>query len=331
MKKTTVIISILFLAIGSSLFWTNRSAFSWRNSYLIYHNEEPDLKTKAINIGIEKLTKESSLETLEQKRKRIEMKNVVIPKNMKLKKDTINGIEVEWIVPDGAPNDKVIYYIHGGGWSRGGLRFSRVLGTILARNTGFKVLTINYRLSPENPYPAALDDVTTVYHQLVKEKNLKIGVIGDSAGGNLTFALVNRLKESKEKYPKAVVGVSPATDLTKYSQLYVSSNKVNATYKGKVINLIDEYVGSNDRKNPLISPLYGDLKGLPPMLIHVGGREELEDDILAYSEKANSQGVDITCKIWRGMYHDFQMMDRISSISKKANVEIARFLLKQLK
>ncbi|MFF2878083.1 alpha/beta hydrolase [Gottfriedia sp. NPDC057991] len=330
MKKTLLFLSLVIcLLIGNYLVASNKTVKSESNSSLIYQNEKPDKVTEALRALNIKKVKEGRTGSLEQKRIEIEKQIVPTPSNIKMKGENIERTKVEWLIPDGSPEDKIVFYVHGGGWSRGGLGFSRNLGTILARDTGYRVLTIEYRLSPENPFPAALTDVEKVYNYLVKNNGLKskVVIVGDSAGGNLAFALLNKIKASNGIDPTAVVGISPATDLTKESQLYTSDfDSIHANYHGNDINIVDTYVGNNNRENPLISPLYGDLRGLPPMLIHAGAREELIDDILAYAAKANAKGVEVTCKVWRGMFHDFQLMDNASNISKQANTEIAQFI-----
>ncbi|PET42238.1 hypothetical protein CN514_22880 [Bacillus sp. AFS001701] len=334
MKKTFLFLSLVTcLLIGNYLVASKNTVKSESNSSLIYQNEKPDKVSEALRALNMKKAKEGRTASLEQKRIEIEKQIIPTPSNIKIKGDNIEGTKVEWLIPDGSSDDKIVFYVHGGGWSRGGLRFSRNLGTILARETGYRVLTIQYRLSPENPYPAALTDVEKVYNYLGKNysSNSKVVIVGDSAGGNLTFALLNKIKASNGNHPAAVVGISPATDLMKESQLYTSDfDSIHASYHGNDINIVDTYVGNNNRKNPLVSPLYGDLKGLPPMLIHVGAREELIDDILAYAAKANANGVEVTCKVWRGMFHDFQLMDKASNISKQANTEIAQFIKRHL-
>jgi len=332
LKKTFLFLSLVTcLLIGNYLVASKNTVKSESNSSLIYQNEKPDKVSEALRALNIKKAKEGRTASLEQKRIEIEKQIVPTPPNIKIKEDNIEGTKVEWLIPDGSSEDKIVFYVHGGGWSRGGLGFSRNLGTILARETGYRVLTIQYRLSPENPFPAALTDVEKVYNFLGKNPNSKVVIVGDSAGGNLTFALLNKIKSSNGNYPTAVVGISPATDLTKQSQLYTSDfDSIHASYHGNDINIVDTYVGNNNRKNPLISPLYGDLKDLPPMLIHAGAREELIDDILAYAAKSNANGVEVTCKVWRGMFHDFQLMDKASSISKQANAEIAQFIKQHL-
>ncbi|PEL09940.1 hypothetical protein CN601_15490 [Bacillus sp. AFS017336] len=334
LKKVYLFLSLVFcLVIGNYLVASKNTVKGESKSSLIYQNDKPNKVTEDLRALYKQKAKEGRTATLEQKRIEIEKQIVPTPSNIKIKGETIEGTKAEWLIPDKSPEDKIVFYVHGGGWSRGGLVYSRNLGTILARETGYRVLTIQYRLSPENPYPAGLTDVEKVYNSLVKKfgPKSKVVIVGDSAGGNLTFALLNQLKTLNGKYPSAVVGISPATDLTKESQLYTSDfDSIHANYHGNDINIIDTYVGNNDRKNPLISPLYGDLKGLPPMLIHAGAREELLDDILAYAAEANFQGVEVTCKVWRGMFHDFQLMDKASPISKQANTEIAQFIKQQL-
>jgi epsilon-lactone hydrolase len=332
LKKTFLFLSLVTcLLIGNYLVASKNTVKSESNSSLIYQNEKPDKVSEALRALNIKKAKEGRTASLEQKRIEIEKQIVPTPPNIKIKEDNIEGTKVEWLIPDGSSEDKIVFYVHGGGWSRGGLGFSRNLGTILARETGYRVLTIQYRLSPENPFPAALTDVEKVYNFLGKNPNSKVVIVGDSAGGNLVFALLNKIKSSNGNYPTAVVGISPATDLTKQSQLYTSDfDSIHASYHGNDINIVDTYVGNNNRKNPLISPLYGDLKDLPPMLIHAGAREELIDDILAYAAKSNANGVEVTCKVWRGMFHDFQLMDKASIISKQANAEIAQFIKQHL-
>lgn len=265
MKKTFLFLSLVTcLLMGNYLVASKNTVKSESNSSLIYQNEKPDKVSEALRALNIKKAKEGRTASLEQKRIEIEKQIIPTPPNIKIKGDNIEGTKVEWLIPDGSSEDKIVFYVHGGGWTRGGLGFSRNLGTILARETGYRVLTIQYRLSPENPFPAALTDVEKVYNYLGENygPNSKVIIVGDSAGGNLAFALLNKIKSSNRNYPTAVVGISPATDLTKESQLYTSDfDRIHASYHGNDINIVDTYVGNNNRKNPLISPLYGDLKG----------------------------------------------------------------------
>lgn len=243
------------------------------------------------------------------------------------------GVSCEWIYHMHDPGDHVILYIHGGSWAFGTLHTARPVGMQLNQLTGCRVLVVDYRLSPEFPFPAGLDDCSAVYADLCAHgfSADRITIFGDSAGGNLALALVHRLRQEGKAVPAALGLASPVTDLTQRSMLSQKLPDLLFTqYEGREQDIFSLYCGEQDRSNPLISPVYGDLTGFPPMLIHVGQDEELCIDCAIFAQKAEQSGVEIALKIWRQMYHDFTIVGTTLKESRKSLGEFADFFRRYL-
>jgi acetyl esterase/lipase len=221
------------------------------------------------------------------------------------------GVAAEWTVPAEAAADRVLLYLHGGGYSIGSIASHRKLVGHLARAAGVRGLSVEYRLAPENPFPAALDDAVTAFSWLLQQgyDPARIGIGGDSAGGGLALATALALRERGLPAPGGLVLLSPWTDLA-------STGDSLTTNMGKDLLLrqieaeapgVGWYAGDNDVKNPLISPLYGDFSGFPPFVVHVGGDELLLDDSTRLAERAADAGADVTIEIWPEMQHVFQI------------------------
>jgi acetyl esterase/lipase len=222
-----------------------------------------------------------------------------------------NGVRAEWTIPAGADPHRVLLYLHGGGYSLGSIASHRKLVGHLAKAAGVRGLSVDYRLAPENPFPAGLDDAVTAYAWLLSKgyEAGHIGIGGDSAGGGLALATALALRERGLPAPAGLVLLSPWTDLA-------STGESLTTNIGKDLLLrqiaadapsIDWYVGSDDVKNPLISPLYGDFTGFPPFVVHVGGDELLLDDSRRLAEAASGAGSEATIEVWPEMQHVFQI------------------------
>jgi acetyl esterase/lipase len=221
------------------------------------------------------------------------------------------GVPAEWTVPAGADPDRVLLYLHGGGYTIGSIASHRKLVGHLAKAAGVRALSVEYRLAPEHPFPAGLDDAVTAFSWLLESGYgaSHIGVGGDSAGGGLALATALALRERGLPAPGALVLLSPWTDLA-------STGASIGGNVGKDLLLrpiqaddpgIGWYVGDNDVKNPLISPLYADLAGLPPLIVHVGSSELLLDDSTRLAERASAAGSDVTIEVWPEMQHVFQI------------------------
>lgn len=243
-------------------------------------------------------------------------------------------VPCEWIRPvKPHKNSTIIFYCHGGGFYTGSLEYARTLTTKLALSSSMELLSFNYRLAPENPAPAALEDALTVWNHLMflgyGAKN--IIVAGDSAGGNLALSLGLRLKEDGRMLPRGFVLFSPWTNLTLQGKSIVEKSDVDPILTLEYLqDARISYVptGSSDEKvfeNPYVSPIFGNYKGFPPIYIQVGSNEVLLNDSTDLKKHLNSQKVDVKLDLYKGMWHVFQMTNM-----KKANEAVdkaAQFIL----
>ena len=255
-----------------------------------------------------------------------------IPKTMLAEKINIDEIHSEWLVPAGASHEKVILYLHGGGYVTGCIEDHRMLCGLLATATGVKVLIPEYRLAPENPFPAALDDALKIYHWLLAQGTSSANIIiaGDSAGGGLSVATVLALKDKNVSLPAAVLCLSPWVDLTLKNQSHITKAKVEALLQKDVLREWALcYTDESNLTNPLVSPIFADFHGFPPLLIQVGSEEILLDDSILFAEKAKADGADVTLKIWDGMWHVWQALGDLLPENKKTFEEIGQFVQNQ--
>lgn len=194
-------------------------------------------------------------------------------------------------------------------------------------------LLFEYRLAPENPFPAALDDSVTVYRWLLAQgiSPSNIVFVGDSAGGGLCLANLLALRDQGVTLPAAAVAYSPVTDFTCSGESYRTKAKVCLAPEGTGPAFAKHYAGENDPGLPYISPLYGDLHGLPPMLIYVGEDETLLDDSTRFAAKAKDAGVDITLKVGEGMFHCYPACSPLFPEARQGMKEICAFIIKHVK
>jgi acetyl esterase/lipase len=250
-----------------------------------------------------------------------------LPEGIEVKQQTINGVNAEWLIPIGASSEKVILYVHGGGYVSGSCSDHRGIISKFALNTGFANLLYEYRLAPEHPFPAAIDDSVMVYQWLLESgyKPENIVIAGESAGGGLALALLLALKEQNIPLPKAAVAISPWTDLTCSSESYRTKNKLSPAPLNSWYVFGSHYIGSNKADNPLISPLFGDLKGLPPLLINSGVDDELFEDGEKFYQKAKAAGVDVRFRAGIGMVHCYPLLAPMFPEATEAMNEIVGF------
>ena len=244
------------------------------------------------------------------------------------------GVDGEWISPANAPEDKAILYFHGGGFRIGSVASHRDLIAQIALASGCRVLAINYRLAPEHRFPAALDDAITAYGWMLDRglKSSNVAFAGDSAGGNLVLAAMLTLRERRLPLPVSAVLMSPWTDLAATGASYVSRSEVDPIHqRSMILAVAKNYLGGQgDPYDPLVSPLYADLAGLPPLLIQVGDRETVLDDSVMFADLARAAGVNVNLEVWDGMIHVFQMLGAELPEAHQAIASIAGFFNRHL-
>ena len=250
-------------------------------------------------------------------------------KNVRVVPVMAGGVPSEWLIPKGAPQDRAVLYIHGGAWYMGSANTHRSFVSRLAYAAGLRTLLINYRLAPEHPFPEGLDDCIAAYGWLIQSgiTAKKIIVAGDSAGGNLTLALLVALRDAGKPLPAGGVALSPATDLAFTGQSVQTRLELDPIFSKSAPNsIVNDYITSHDPHEPLISPLYADLHGLPPLLIHVGDHEILLDDSVRFGQRAIQAGVEAITTVWPEMFHMFQLFTPILPEARRAVGQIASFM-----
>jgi acetyl esterase/lipase len=230
----------------------------------------------------------------------------ILPKGSRFQPVDAGGIKSEWMEMPFVDKGRVFLLLHGGGYNAGSPRTHRKLAAYLSKATQARVLTPDYRLAPEHPFPAAVKDALTAYGWLldqgIAEEQIIVG--GDSAGGGLTLSLLLALREAGAKMPRCAVLMSPWTDLSCSSPTYERLRKLDPIIDREGLAEAGLwYAGERSPKDPMASPLFADLHGLPPMVIHAGGDETMLDDSQIFSHKARSAGVDVTFRIYDGMWH----------------------------
>ncbi len=218
----------------------------------------------------------------------------------------VGGVAAEWVVAAGADDDRALLYLHGGAYTRGSVRSHRSFCGRLSVDTKARVLALDYRLAPEHPHPAAVDDATAGYRWLLDEgfDPQRLVVAGDSAGGGLTAALLLALGAEGDPRPAGAVLLSPWVDLTlSGASMEERAAEDPICSPGSLARSAAWYAGGEDPACPLISPLFGDLTGLPPLLVLVGTAEVLLDDSLRFAAAADAVGVDLTLVVEEGLLH----------------------------
>jgi acetyl esterase/lipase len=228
------------------------------------------------------------------------------PADVKAERQSAPDQPAEWLLPEGVRADAAVLYLHGGGYVIGSPRSHRHLAAAIARAAGTPALLPDYRLAPEHPFPAALEDAVAAYEWLLARGIApeRIVVAGDSAGGGLTVATLLALRDRGLPRPAGGVCISPWVDLTCSSGSYKTKAAVDPIVLPDSITLMAQaYLGDGDRKTPLASPLFADLRRLPPLLVQVGSDEVLLDDALGLGARAQAAGVEVRVEEWPAMVH----------------------------
>ncbi len=261
-------------------------------------------------------------------------KMVKVPKDVNCEPIDVAGISAEWISAPEAKDEKVILYLHGGGYILGSINSHREFVSRISRISKARVLIIDYRLAPEHRFPAAVEDAYMAYQWLIEDQEIapnNLIIAGDSAGGGLTLATLINLRDKGIPLPTAAVCLSPWTDLGLTGESYKTKARIDpmVTIDGLMFDT-QLYLGDTDYTNPLASPLYGDLKGLPPLLILVGTAEVLLDDSVKIAKKAKKAGVDVILDIWDDMPHVFPLFAAFAPEGEQGIEKIGEFMRKFL-
>ena len=271
--------------------------------------------------------------TIDQLRKETENTTALIPlpKSTKYKNVKVENIEAEWITCGDIDENKIFLFMHGGGYYRGSVAASRAVVARISKEAKVKCLSINYRLAPEHPFPAAIDDTFLTYKWLLNEgvNPQNIIVSGQSAGGGLCLALLLKIKENNFSQPLGAVALSPWTDLSQTGKTMVTNEKNDPIISKKYLDRFAKlYFPDSNNMSHLASPIIGELSGLPNMLIQVGSAETMLDDSKRFFEKAKKANVNAKFEIWEDMFHGWHSYAHLLKDAEKAIISIGKFCRK---
>lgn len=252
-------------------------------------------------------------------------------KDVTLVRANVGEISCEWVVAPGADRDVRLLYLHGGGFVSGSGAYYLPLVAHISAAAKCAVLLPDYRLAPEHPFPAGLEDCIAAHEWIVSNGPSGPGaakatfVAGDSAGGSLTLATLLAFRDRGLTLPAGGIPLSPTTDLTLASEsLKTVVDPIISLRTMPVFR--DLYLGKTDPSNPLASPVFGDYRGIPPLLIQVGEHEMLRDDSLRAADKARADGIQVTLEVWRGMFHVFQCHEPLLPEARESIEHMAEFM-----
>lgn len=278
--------------------------------------------------------REGTLEalSLSEQRARFDQLVALLPKTedrFEAEHASVGGVPGEWVRARGARSDAALLYLHGGGYLIGSPASHRHLAGALSVESGLSLFVADYRLAPEHPFPAAVDDAVAAYKGLIESglSPSRLAIAGDSAGGGLTIATLVAGRERGLPMPACAIAISPWGDLSQGGQSYRARAKRDPIVtKDGLDGMSGAYLGGADPKTPLASPIFADLKGLPPLLIQVGSEEALHDDAAGLAKRAEAAGTEVTLESWGGMIHVWHIFHPILSEGRDAIARIGRFL-----
>ncbi len=274
--------------------------------------------------------------TIRQLRKETEITGslIPIPKNTKYQRVVVGNVYAEWIICGEVNENKIFMFMHGGGYYRGSVAATRAIVARISAEAKVKCLSIDYRLAPEHPFPAAMDDTFLAYEWLINEgiSPKDIIVSGQSAGGGLCLALLLKIKEKNISQPLGAVALSPWTDLSQSGKTMVTNEKIDPIISKKYLDRFAKlYFPDLNNMSHLASPIIGELSGLPDILIQVGSAETMLDDSRRFYEKARKANVNVKLEIWENMFHGWHSNAHILNDADRAVKCIGTFCRKLLK
>ena len=257
-----------------------------------------------------------------ERRRRLDSVPVLLPGALlrtRRRRDSLAGVPVTWVMPRAGPEPRLVLYVHGGGFTVGSSRMVRDLLARLALASSARILSPDYRLAPEHPWPAALDDLRAVWRAALAEHAPKLIVLaGDSAGGNLVLALLLELRDRGEPLPAGAVLFSPWVDLACSAASFRTNADVDVLDRELLLEEAAGYAGGGDPSRPALSPLHAELAGLPPLYLQAAGAELLRDDVEAFATRARAAGVPAALDVFDDQVHDFQAFGALSRTSLDA-------------
>jgi phosphinothricin tripeptide acetyl hydrolase len=256
-----------------------------------------------------------------------------VPDGTEVEPASVGGIKGEWVRAKHARRDAALLYLHGGGYVVGSPKSHRHLAALLSDASDLQVFVPHYRLAPEHPFPAAVDDAVAAYEGLVQSQIIpqKIAIAGDSAGGGLTLATLVALRDKADTMPACAVAISPWADLSQGGESHrARKGRDPMISKEGLDEMAAAYLGTANPKEPLASPLYADLQGLPPLLIQVGSEEALHSDAVEVWKKAEAAGVDVSFESWGKMVHVWHVFHVVLGEGRDAVNRIGSFLKNHL-
>lgn len=264
-------------------------------------------------------------------RKRLDLVANMVPAalGVSVEKTKIAGLNAEWLTPDAALESKLLLYWHGGAYIMGSCKSHRPLVSHIARAAGMQALLPEYRLAPEHPFPAAIEDTVAIYRALLADGHdpKNIAVAGDSAGGGLTIAMLLSLREAGVPLPAVVGLMSPWLDLAGTGESMMSRKDHDPLFSPEDIpHVVKYYCDEPQRRDALVSPVYAEVSGLPPMLIQVGNDEILLSDSKRFAENMRASGGEVELDVWPDMWHVWQMFVGFMPESKAAVNKLGKFL-----
>lgn len=251
-----------------------------------------------------------------------------VPKDVRRESVPLGELRHEWLIPRDSDMVQVLFHIHGGGFVFPLYNPERFTTAYLARSAGARALLVDYRLAPENPFPAAIEDCIGAYRWLLTEQNIapeRVVFTGESAGGNLVVAALLALRDAGDPLPAGAVSICPVFDFEARGTFYTQYDPM--VHPDFVVRQLSAYRGQADPRTPLLCPLYADLRGLPAMLLQVGGDELLRYGAEAFAARAEEDGVEVTLRVWPGMWHFWHLFVPWLPEAREAMTEIREFIL----
>ena len=280
------------------------------------------LKSRPVSTGL----------TIQEQRAEVEAApGFPLPEDIQYEQVDAAGVPAEWITAPDAWYDRVIYFLHGGGYALGSINTHREMISRLSRAAKARAFAIDYRLAPENPLPAAVKDSLSAYRWLLSTgvDPARLVIAGASAGGGLAIATMVALRDAGGKLPAAAVCISPWVDLECTSASITESAQEDARITlENLLRMAKAYLGEADPRTPLASPIHADLSGLPPLLIQVGAAEGLLDDAKRLAEHAKADGVDVVLETWNDMIHVWHNFAAVLPEGRQAIDRIGQFVQK---
>jgi epsilon-lactone hydrolase len=256
-----------------------------------------------------------------------------LPTSIRTECFDIAEMKAEWIIPENAMPGKILFYIHGGGFISGSCLTHRMHVAKFALRCGMKSVLFDYRLAPEFPFPAALEDCVKAYKWLLEQGHKPADIIigGESAGATLTLSLLLALKVYGIAYPRAAFCISPVTDLRCQAASFKLNARKDVAPKNSWTVWTSYYIAGHNPTDPLLSPLFGNYEGMPPLYICVGSHEIHLDDCINMTARAELDGVEVTLKKWDGMIHAFPILAPLFPEATLALNEICEFVKRYAK